>query len=61
MGGFQLSLTIPRKETEGSNPGWNQGDKPSDGEENPGSRSRQRLGEKPRPPAHSIYIHVKQE
>ena len=39
----------------------NQGDRPHDAEENPGSRYRQRLGAQARPRAHSRYIHVKQE
>ena len=40
-------------------PGWNQGDRTPDTEENPGSHYRQKMGVQARPRAHSRYIHVK--
>ena len=58
---FYLSLPIPRKETGDSHQWWNQGVRPPDAEENPGSRYRQRLEGQARPRLHSRYIHVKQE
>ena len=39
-----LSLLIPHKETGGSYPGWNQGDRPLNVEANPGTQYHQRLG-----------------
>ena len=45
----------------GSHPGWKQGDRPPDAEENPGSWYRQKLGGQARPRAYSRYIHVKEE
>ena len=35
MEGFSSAPPIPRKEMGGSHPGWNQGDRPLDAEENP--------------------------
>ena len=40
---------MKRKLTGDSHPGWNQGDKPPDEEENPGRKYRQRLGGQVRP------------
>ena len=54
-------VPIPRKETGGSHPGWNEGDRLPDAEENPGSRYRQRLVGQGRLMVYSTYIRVKQE
>ena len=60
-GGFYLSLPIPSKEMGAIHPGWNQGDKLPDAEENPGSWYHQRLGGQARPPLPSRYNPIKQE
>ena len=36
-------LPIPRKEARGSHPGWKQGDRPPDVEDNPGSQYPQKV------------------
>ena len=54
-------LAIPSKETRGSHPGWNHGNRPPEVEENPGSMYCQMLRRQARPLAHSRYIRGKQE
>ena len=51
----ETGMQSPRMET------WNQGDRPPDAEENPGTRYLQRLEGIARPRVHSRYIHGKQD
>ena len=54
--GFSPSSLLPGRKLEAVTHGGNYRDRPTDLEDNPGSRCR-----KARPRAHSRYIHVKQE
>ena len=56
--GFSSTFLFPARN---SHPGWNQGERPPDAENHPGSRYHQKLGGQGRPWAHSRYIHVKQK
>ena len=61
--GFSLASLFPARNGRQSSrvEPLNQGDRPTDVEENPRSQYRQRLGGQEGPREHSRYIHVKKE